>query len=217
MDHPADRSGDAAPIRVLCIEDHAVVREGIGLIIDMEPGMTVVGSAASGEEGVALHRALRPDITLMDLELPGIDGIEAIQQIHRDDPRARVIVLTMHHDPESIQQALQAGATTYVLKDTISKVLIEVLREVHEGGRPMPEDIAAQLAAHEAQPSLTPREVDVIRLISQGLSNKEVAAALRISDDTVRTHLKNLFTKLEVTDRTAAVMAAVRRGVVRVK
>lgn len=216
--HQATSARDRDPrIRVLCIEDHAVVREGIGLIVDMQLDMTVIASAATGEEGVALHRTLRPDITLMDLELPGIDGIEAIRQIRASDENARVIVLTMHHDPESIHQALHAGATTYLLKDTISKALISVLREVHEGGRPLPDDIAARLAAREAQPALSPREIEVIRLLSQGLSNKQVAAALHISDDTVHTHLRNIFNKLEVTDRTAAVMAAVRRGIVRLK
>lgn len=204
-------------MRVLCVDDHSVVREGLALIIDLQADMKVVGSASTGEEGVQLFRKLQPDITLMDLEMPGMNGIEAIRAIRSDNPDARVIVLTMHHDAENIYRALQAGATTYLLKDTISKALIGVLREVHAGGRPIPQEIAARLAERSTQRELTPREIEVIGLIADGLSNKQIAATLGISDDTVHAHLRNAFSKLEVTDRTSAVTTAVRRGIVRLK
>ncbi len=206
------------PIRVLCVDDHAVVREGLELVISLSKDMTVVASAATGEEAVALHARHHPDVTLMDIELPGMNGIEAIRKIRAKAPEARVIVLTVHADSEHIYQALQAGATTYLLKDTISKALIGVIREVHAGARPMPEPVASRLAQRTAQPELTPREVNVLTLLTDGISsNKEIASALRISEDTVHAHLRNIFTKLEVTDRTAAVMAAVRRGIVRLR
>lgn len=204
-------------MRILCVEDHAVVREGIELIIGLQPDMEVVGSAATGEEGVTLFRRVRPDIALMDLELPGMNGLEAIRTIRGEFPDARVIVLTMHHDPENIYRAMQAGATTYLLKDTISKELIRVLRQVHEGDRPIPHEVAAQLAARSAQPELTPREVEITELLANGSSNKQIASALGISDDTVHAHLRNIFAKLAVTDRTSAVTTAVRRGIVRLR
>ena len=204
-------------MRILCVEDHAVVREGIELIIGLQPDMKVVGTAATGEEGVKLFRRLQPDITLMDLELPGMNGIETIRTIRSDFPEARVIVLTMHHDAENIYRAMQAGATTYLLKDTISKALIGVVREVHAGGRPMPHEVAARLAQRSAQPELTPREIEIIELLAGGSSNKQIAAALGISDDTVHAHLRNIFSKLEVSDRTSAVTTAVRRGIVRLR
>jgi two-component system, NarL family, response regulator len=204
-------------MRILCVDDHEVVREGIALIIDLQPDMKVVGSAASGEEAVALYRELQPDITLMDLELPGMNGIDAIRAIRSEYPDARVIVLTMHHDAENIYRALQAGATTYLLKATISKTLIGVLREVHAGGRPIPQEVAARLAERSTQRELTAREIGILELIANGSSNKQIAASLGISDDTVHAHLRNIFGKLEVTDRTAAVTTAVRRGIVRLR
>jgi DNA-binding NarL/FixJ family response regulator len=204
-------------MRILCVDDHAVVREGIALIIDLQGDMEVVGSAATGEEGVELFRRLRPDVTLMDLELPGMSGIDAIRAIRAEHADARIIVLTMHHDAENIYRALQAGATTYWLKDTISKALIRVLREVYAGGRPLPDEIAAVLAQRSATLELTPREVQVVELIANGFANKKIAATLGISDDTVHAHLKNIFRKLGVTDRTAAVTTAVKRGIVKLK
>jgi DNA-binding NarL/FixJ family response regulator len=204
-------------MRILCVDDHAIVREGIALIIELQKDMQVVGSAATGAQGVELFRKLRPDITLMDLEMPGMDGIEAIRAIRTDFPDARVIVLTMHHDAENIYRALQAGATTYLLKDTISKALIGVLRDVHAGARPIPQEIASQLAKRATQRELTSREVEIMALIASGRSNKQVAARLGISDDTVHAHLRNIFSKLEVTDRTSAVTTAIRRGIVKLK
>lgn len=201
-------------IRVLSIEDHAVVREGLELIINNHDDLVVVGSCATAEEGLALYERLRPDIVLMDVELPGMTGIQATRAIRRADPKARIIVLTMHSASDNIAQALEAGAATYLLKDTISRSLIEVIREVHAGVNRLPEDVARRLREGRAQPDLTPREVEVLTLVAQGCSNKEVAVKLGISTETVHAHVRNVFVKLDVTDRTAAVMAAVRRGLI---
>ena len=211
MNKPAPPTG---PIRVLCVEDHAVVREGLELIINNHADMQVVGAAATGEEGVTLHRQLKPSITLMDVELPGMSGVEATRAILRESPLARVIVLSMHSSADNIAQALEAGAASYLLKDTLSRSLIEVIREVHAGHRRLPEDVARRLAERPPQVDLTPREIEVLALIAKGHSNKQVALALVISTETVHAHVRNVFMKLDVTDRTAAVMTAVRRGLI---
>lgn len=203
-----------APIRVLCVEDHAVVREGLELIINAHADMQVVGAAATGEAGVALYRQLKPDITLMDVELPAMSGIDATRAILKEAPSARIIVLSMHSGADNIAQALDAGAASYLLKDTISRSLIEVIREVHAGQRRLPQDVARRLAERPPQADLTPREIEVLALIAKGYSNKQVASALAISAETVHAHVRNVFVKLEVSDRTSAVMMAVRRGLI---
>jgi DNA-binding NarL/FixJ family response regulator len=205
------------PIRVLCVDDHRIVREGIGLIIARQPDMEVVGSAATGEEAVALFKRERPDVTLMDLQLSTMSGLEAIQAIRREDADARIIVLTMYQGDEDIHRALTAGATTYLLKDTLSDDLIRFVREVHAGRRPIRADVKARLDERAAQPTLTPREVQVMELVSEGRRNKEIAVLLGISEETVQVHLKNIFAKLKVGERTAAVNIAIRRGIVHIK
>jgi DNA-binding NarL/FixJ family response regulator len=205
------------PIRVLCVDDHRIVREGIGLIIARQPDMEVVGSAATGEEAVALFKRERPDVTLMDLQLSTMTGLEAIQAIRREDPDARIIVLTMYQGDEDIHRALTAGATTYLLKDTLSDDLIRFVREVHAGRRPIRADVKARLDERATQPTLTPREVQVMELVSDGRRNKEIAVLLGISEETVQVHLKNIFAKLKVGERTAAVNVAIRRGIVHIK
>jgi len=205
------------PIRVLCVDDHRIVREGIGLIIARQPDMEVVGSAATGEEAVALFKRERPDVTLMDLQLSTMSGLEAIQAIRREDADARIIVLTMYQGDEDIHRALAAGATTYLLKDTLSDDLIRFVREVHAGRRPIRADVKARLDERATQPTLTPREVQVMELVSDGRRNKEIAVLLGISEETVQVHLKNIFAKLKVGERTAAVNVAIRRGIVHIK
>jgi DNA-binding NarL/FixJ family response regulator len=201
-------------IRVQCVEDHAVVREGICLKINLQPDMEVVATAATGEQAVALYSTVRPDVTLMDLQLPAMSGLAAIQAIRAIDASARIVVLTMYQGEEDIHRALQAGAATYLLKGTLSDDLIRIVREVHAGERPIPPDVAATLASRIPGSALTERETEVVTLMATGMHNKEIAARLNISNETVRNHAKNIFAKLQVPDRTAAVMDALRRGII---
>ena len=203
-------------IRVLCVDDHRLVREGIALIIARQPDMKVVGFAATADEAVLQWRRHRPDITLMDLRLGGMSGLDAIRVIRRESPTARLIVLTMYQGDEDIHQALAAGAATYLLKDTLSDDLIRTVREVHAGGQPIGEAVRARLTERATTPPLTPREVEVLTLVAQGHRNKEIAALLGLSEETVPVHLKNIFAKLRVNERTAAVNVALRRGIVHI-
>ncbi len=205
------------PIRVMCVDDHRIVREGIALIISQEPDMRVVGTCATGEEAVALHRTARPDVTLMDLRLGKMSGVDAIKAMRRDDPQARIVVLTMYEGDEDIFRAHEAGATTYLLKDTLSSDLIRVVRAVHAGERPVLPEVEARLKERAASPTLTSREIEVLQLISEGLRNKEVGATLGITEGTVQIHVKNIFGKLNVKDRTGAVQIAVRRGLIQMR
>ena len=204
-------------IRVMCVEDHRIVREGLALIINQEPDMRVVGSCATVDEAIELYSTLRPDVTLMDLRLGTASGVDAIKAIRRENPDARIIVLTMYEGDEDIFRAHQAGATTYLLKDTLSSDLVRVVREVHAGERPVLPEVQARLAERASMPTLTAREIEVLQLISQGLRNKEVGAMLGITEGTVQIHVKNIFAKLSVNDRTAAVQVAVRRGLIHMR
>ena len=208
-----DRAG---PIRVLVVDDHWVAREGLAAVIEREPDIELVASAATGQEAVAAFAKERPDVVLMDLQLGEMSGVDAIRQIRKLDPNARVVVLTMYDGDEDIHQALHAGATTYLLKGSPSDDLIRVLHEVHDGKRPVGPDVQARLDDRATRPTLTPREVDVLRLVLEGNRNKEIADSLSISEDTVTAHLKNIFAKLDVHDRTAAVYVALRRGILHV-
>ena len=201
-------------IRILCVDDHRIVREGLALIIGRQPDMVVVGAASSGEEAVEMFTRVKPDITLMDLNLRGMSGLDAIKAIRRHDARARLVVLTMHNGEEYIHRALEAGAASYVLKDTLSDNLVGTIRDVYEGRRTLAPDVEARLAERAGNAHLTPREVQVIELISQGMRNKEIAATLGISFETAQVHVKNILAKLKVQDRTAAVSVAVRRGII---
>lgn len=203
-----------SPIRVLCVDDHRIVREGLTLIIERQPDMKVVGSAATGEEAVALFQRHRPNVTLMDLQLAAMTGVEAIRAIRRHDKDARIIVLTMYQGDEDIYRALDAGAATYLLKDMLSDDLIRVVREVNAGERPVSAGVQALLSERAASPTLTPREVQVVELIAQGMRNKEIAVSLGISEETVQVHVRNILAKLKVQDRTAVVQVAIRRGII---
>ncbi len=203
-------------IRVQCVDDHPIVLEGISLKINLEPDMTVVASAANGEDAVAQFAEHRPDVMLLDLQLPTISGLDVLRQIRHIDGNARIVVITMYQGEEDIYRALQAGAATYLLKGTLSDDLARIIREVHAGERPIPPDVAARLAARVPRSALTAREIDVVTLMATGMQNKEIAAALRISNDTVRLHAKNIFAKLQVPDRTAAVVDALRRGIIHI-
>ena len=213
----ADRPASPLPaprIRVLCVDDHNIVREGIGLIINRQSDMEVVASVATAEEAHEMFSRHRPDVTLMDLRLPESSGTQAIEAIRREDPQARIIVLTMYDGDEDIYRALNAGAATYLLKDTLSDDLIRVVREVQSGQRPVHPNIEARLAERSTLSRLTPREIEVMELMMQGLRNKEIAPSLGISEGTVQVHIKSIFAKLNVNDRTAAVKVALHRGIV---
>lgn len=204
-------------IKVLCVDDHRIVREGLSLIIGRQPDMEVVATASSGEEAIDLFSKCRPDVTLMDLNLRGLGGLDAIKAIRRQDGQARIVVLTMHNGEEYIHRAIEAGAASYVLKDTLSDSLIGVIRDVYRGRPSMAPDVQARLAERAGNPHLTPREVQVVQLISEGMRNKEIAAALGISFETAQVHVKNILSKLRVQDRTAAVSVAVRRGIIQLQ
>lgn len=217
FDAQTERTAADRPIGVLCVDDHALVREGIALIVDSQPDMKVVASAATGAEAIALFREHEPDVTLMDLRLPIMSGVDAIRAIRADAPAARIIVLTMYQGDEDVYQALQAGAATYLLKDTLSKDLVRIIRDVHAGGRPIPDQIATTLAHRTVQPGVTSREREVLMAMAQGMRNKEIATALDITEETVHAHARNIFRKLNVNDRTAALTAAIRRGIIHVE
>ena len=201
-------------IRVLCVDDHRIVRDGIALIIGQEPDMHVVGAAATGHEAVALFDSQRPDVTLMDLRLGETSGVDAIREIRSRSPEARIVVLTMYEGDEDIYRAHEAGAVTYLLKDTLASDLIRVLRLVHAGHRPLLPEIEARLARRATRRSLTARETQVLDLMAAGMRNKEIGTALGIAEGTVQNHAKSIFAKLSVNDRNAAVYVAARRGLV---
>jgi DNA-binding NarL/FixJ family response regulator len=207
----------AKNIRVLCVDDHRVMLDGLSLLIGRQPDMEVIAAATLGEEAVDLFRRRRPDVTLMDLQLPTMSGLEAIREICAVDPDAKIVVLTMYQGDEDIYRALEAGAAAYLLKDMLSEDLVRVIREVHSGRRTIPSELAAVLAARRMQPSLTPREVDVIRLIAQGMRNKEIGVALGISEWTAKVHVKNILAKLNVSDRAAVIQIAIRRGIIHIR
>ncbi|MEO8257486.1 MAG: response regulator transcription factor [Acidobacteriota bacterium] len=205
------------PIRVLCVDDHRLMREGVARILGVQPDMTVVAEASNGEQAVAQFLASRPDVTLMDLQLPVVSGTEAARRIRQLDRSAPIIMLTMYCGAEDIYRAFEAGAMGYVLKDTISDDLIHVIREVHAGRRVVTPDIQQALDERARLPTLSLREGQVLALVAEGMRNKEIAAALGISGDTVGMHVKNMYIKLDVHDRTAAVAKAIRRGIIRIQ
>ena len=207
----------ATKIRVLCVDDHRIVREGIALILSREPDIEVVARASSGEEAVVMFRRYVPDITLMDLRLKAMSGLEAICFIRKEYPAAKIIVLTMYVGDEDIHQALAAGATTYLLKEALPDELVRTVRDVYGGEHPLQDDVKAKLQARAGQPALTPREIEVLDLISKGKRNKVIATELGITDTTVAVHIKNIFAKLKVNERTAAVHVAIRRGIVHIE
>ena len=205
------------PIRVMCVDDHALIRDALTLKVDLEPDMRMVATAGTGEEALKCFGQHRPDVTLMDLQLPMMSGLDTIRAIRREDSEARIIVLTMYEGDEDIYRSIEAGAMTYVLKDTLADDLIRIVREVYAGARPMPADIAQRLAGRDEQGTLTRRELQVVELIATGMRNKEIAGVLNISEETVQAHVKNILAKLKVPDRTAAVTIALRRGMIHIR
>jgi DNA-binding NarL/FixJ family response regulator len=205
-----------ASIRLLVVDDHRLLREGLARIIGLQPDMKVVAEANNGAEAVEQFTRHRPDVTVMDLQLPIMTGLQAIRAIRDLDPLARIVVLTMYHGDEDIFQAFQAGAMGYLLKDAVPDDLVNVLRAVHAGERVVPPEISAALEARASQPALTTRELQVLELLATGKRNKEIAAALGMSSDTASAHVKNIFQKFKVHDRTAAMAEALRRGIIHI-
>ena len=205
-----------APVRVMCVDDHRLMREGIRRIVALQPDMVVVAEASNGTEAIEQFQKHKPDVTLMDLQLPSVNGHEAIKAIRSLQPDARIVVLTMYYGDEDVYRAIAAGVMGYILKDAVPDDLIHVIREVHAGRRTIPAEIEAVLDARAMQPSLTVREFQVLQLLATGKRNKEIASALGISADTTNAHVKSIFQKFNVHDRTAALGEAIRRGIIHI-
>lgn len=202
------------PIRILIVDDHLVVRVGLRSMIDTQPDMSVVAEAANGQEAVELFHEHRPDLVLMDLRMPGMSGVEATVAMRERFPEARIIVLTTYDGDENIYRALQAGARAYLLKDIPRNEFLEDIRAVHSGAYCIPPAVAARLAQRMPHPDLSSRELEVLKLIVEGMSNKEIASALSVTESTIKNHVNSILNKLNVRDRTQAATTALRRGIV---
>ncbi len=203
---------ERTPIRVLTVDDHAMVRDGVTALLARQSDMEAVGEAADGKEAIAQFRALMPDITLMDIQMPGMDGVDAIRAIRGFAPEARILVLTTYPGDAQAVRAIRAGAAGYLLKNCIRKELLDAIRAIHAGRRAMSPDISHSLAEHALDEHLTERELAILRMVAEGHPNKQIAWHLELSPDTIKAHLKNIFAKLGVDDRTHAVTVATRRG-----
>jgi DNA-binding NarL/FixJ family response regulator len=201
-------------IRILTVDDHPLLRKGIAALVNGEPDLKLVAEAANGNEAIDAFRSHRPDVTLMDLQMPEVDGIDAIDRIRREFPEARIIVLTTYSGDTQVLRALKAGARGYILKGHVHKELLDAIRAVHAGQKRIPAEIAAQLADHATDDALTEREIDVLRLIAAGNANKRIADQLSIGEATVKSHISNILSKLGAYDRSHAVTIGLKRGII---
>lgn len=204
----------AHQIRILVVDDHAVLRDGIAVLVASEHDMVMVGEAANGVEAIEACRRLRPDVILMDLQMPVMAGIDAIKEILAEAPAARIIVLTTYEGDFHAMRALKVGARAFLLKSSLRKELLDAIRLVHAGRRYVPAEIAQEIAIHAAEEPLSLREVTILEMVAAGKANKVIAWELSLSEDTVKAHLRNIFSKLDVSDRTQAVTVALRRGII---
>lgn len=207
-------SSDSKLIRILTVDDHALLRKGIAALVNAEPDMKLVAEAANGKEAIEKFRQHRPDVTLMDLQMPDLTGTETIVRIQSEFPEARIVVLTTYTGDVQVLRALRAGARGYLLKGLVHRELLETIRAVHAGQTRIPPDIAADLAEHVADDALSPREIDVLRLIAAGNSNKSIADQLSIGEATVKSHVTNILSKLGANDRAHAVTIGLKRGII---
>jgi len=207
-------SSDPSPIRVLAVDDHHLIRVGIATLLLPESDMKLVAEASNGRDAIAKFREYRPDVTLMDLQMPEMNGFDAITAIRDEFPGARIIVLTTYAGDAQAVRAMKAGAQGYLLKNLLHKELLETIRAVHAGHKTMAPDVAAQLAEHTGDEVLTPKEIDVLRLIAAGNANKEIAARLSVTEESVKSRIKNIMDKLGANDRTHAVSIGLKRGII---
>jgi len=207
-------SGEPGPIRILAVDDHALLREGIAGLVAGQSDMSLVAQASNGREAIHQFRAHRPDITLMDLQMPEMNGVDAMIAIRGEFPEARIIVLTTYTGDVQVLRALKAGARAYLLKNLLHRELLETIRAVHAGKRTVSPEVSFQLAEHTTDDALTPAEVRVLRLIAEGNANKEIAAQLSVSEETVKGQVRNILSKLGANDRTHAAMIGVKRGII---
>ena len=207
-------SGGVKPIRVLTVDDHALLRKGIRTLLGAESDMQLVGEASTGREAIEAFRIHQPDVTLMDLQMPDMNGVEAIIAIRGEFPEARIIVLSTYSGDVQVVRAMRAGARAYLLKGNVNRELLATVRAVHSGEKRIPIEIAADLAEHTGEDDLSEREVQVLRLIAAGNANKEIAAQLDLAEDTVKKHVTNILSKLGANDRTHAVTIGLKRGII---
>src|SRR6202161_3095763 len=207
-------SAETNSLRILAVDDHPLVRQGIAGLVAIQPDMTLIGEASNGRDAIQQFREHRPDIALMDLQMPEMNGIDAIIAIRNEFPEARIIVLTTYVGDVQILRALKAGARAYLLKNLLHKELLDTIRAVHSGQKRMPAEVAAEIAEHATDDALTPGEISVLRLIAAGNANKQIADQLSITEETVKGRVKNILSKLGANDRTHAAMIGMKRGII---